>query len=167
MEWKRFAEGDVKVAFKRVILWYGVMLLVGLTLAWFLDVKISPEVVIAGALFFYVDIFGIDGGAVYGLAKIVGGRASYERHVAFISWWKLPVLVLQTIGLLIYMRHSWGVLVYYAFVAAELVMFWITLREIHKLPAWRAALILALITAIMVPFFLTDTAIRELTNTLV
>jgi len=166
MEWGKFAEGGVKTAFKRVIIWYGVMLIVGLTLAWLLGMHVDPKILVAGALFFYVDIFGIDGGAVYGLAKILGGRASYERHVGFVSWWKLPVLVLQVIGLLLGKAFAWGIFWYYAFIAAELIMFWVTFREIHRLNAWRSALLIAILLTVMIPLFLSDAAVRELTNTL-
>ncbi len=166
MEWAKFAEGGVKTAFKRVILWYGVMLVVGLTLAWILGMRINPEVLIAGALFFYIDIFGIDGGSIYALAKILGGRASYERHVGFVSWWKLPILVLQVVGLILGKAFAWGTLLYYAFIAAELGMFWVTFREIHKLSAWKSALLVAIILTVMLPLFLSDEAVRELTNTI-
>ena len=166
MEWKRFAEGGSSAAFKRVVIWYGVMLVTGLSLAWLLGIHVNPELVVAGAVFFYVDVFGLDGGAVYGLAKVLGGKASFERHVGFISWWKLPVLVLQVLGLLLATAYVWGRVWYYAFIVAELAMFWITFRHIHGLNAWRSALLLAVLLTAMFPAFLGDGAVRELTNIL-
>ncbi|MDN5358676.1 MAG: hypothetical protein PWP76_519 [Candidatus Diapherotrites archaeon] len=164
MDWDRYSEGGVRTAFRRVILWYGVMLATGLTLAWIIDIHINPAAIVAGALFFYVDIFGIDGGSVYALAKIVGGRAGFEKHVGFVSWWKPPILVLQVLGILLGVAHPAGIVMYYVFIAAELAMFWVTFRKIHRLSAWKSALLVAAILAVMIPAFLTDTAIRELTN---
>jgi len=166
MEWSRFAQGGVGAALRRVVLWYGAFLLAALSIAWLLGLSVDPRLIVIGALVFYIDVFGIDGGAVYGIAKILGGRASFERHVGFVSWWKPPILALQILGLLLGVKYAWGVYIYYLFILAELLMFWITFREIHRLNTWKSALLMAILATVMFPAFLEPGAVRGLTNIL-
>ncbi len=50
-------------------------------------------------MFFYVDLFGLDGGSIYPLFRLLGGKSDFEGYVGLLLKWKPPLLMLQVLSL--------------------------------------------------------------------
>ena len=144
---------------KHVIL--GFLLLIGLALPIYVVMGGLPSniwIVALGVLvFMYIDVTGIDGGAVYALARLIGSNADYDDHVSYIALWKPYVFALQAIGIVVAATNAfWGLTMYYTFIAVELVYFGATFRLVHRFDWKRTAIMLLAIILVMVPTFLTS-----------
>ncbi len=77
-------------------------------------------------IFFYIDIFGLDGGCIYVFARIFGGSATFEEHVSFLSIWKPPLLIVQILSLTNFVLLQ-------ALAVIEAALFYLTFRKVHNL----------------------------------
>ncbi len=140
---------------------FGFLLLIGLALPIYVVMGGLPSniwIVALGVLvFMYIDVTGIDGGAVYALARLIGSNADYDDHVSYVARWKPYVFALQAIGIVVAAINAfWGITMYYTFIAVELVYFGATFRLVHRFDWKRTAIMLLAIILVMVPTFLTS-----------
>ncbi len=145
---------------KHVIL--GFLLLVGLAMPIYLTRGSIPSniwIVALGVLvFMFIDVTGIDGGAVYALTRLLGSHADYDDHVSYVARWKPYVFALQALGIVVAtINVSWGLAIYYAFIIVELVYFGATFRLVHRFDWVKTAAMLLIIFAVMAPTFLAAT----------
>ncbi len=141
---------------------FGFLLLIGLaTPAYIANGGIPTNVWIAALgvlVFMFIDVTGIDGGAVYALARIIGSNADYDDHVSYIARWKPYIFALQASGIVVAtVSMFWGLVIYYTFIAVELIYFGATFRLVHRFDWGRTAIMLLAILAVMIPAFLTPT----------
>gem|GEM_PF-4556220 len=109
-------------------------------------------------VFMFIDVTGIDGGAVYALTRLLGSNADYDDHVSYVARWKPYVFALQAMGIVVATIHPLlGLAIYYTFIAVELIYFGATFRLVHRLDWKRTAAMLLVILAVMMPTFLTAT----------
>jgi len=147
----RHTRRNVRSIVTNIILWYLITLVSVLLIAAKLNFTMSISLAVFGVLFFYVDIFGLDGGSVYGLAKLFGGKGRFSDHVSLVSYWKLPILFLQLVSLFLYRRYLWGLILFYLFIFAELICFYYTMRIVHKLDTIRSLLVVMVILIVLLP----------------
>ncbi|NPA76788.1 MAG: hypothetical protein GXN93_03480 [Candidatus Diapherotrites archaeon] len=120
---------------------------------------------LAVLLFMYVDVLGLDGGAVYGLARLLGSQADYDDHVSYIARWKPYVFAVQALGIVMFAYSiSAGIYLYYAFIGVELCYFWVTLRRVHRLDTAKTLLIIGAIIAVMAPAFLSSQSLTTMSE---
>jgi len=161
-EVRRISYADVV---KHVVL--GFLLLIVLALpAYAVRGAIPPNIWIVGLgvlIFMFIDVTGLDGGAVYALARLLGSEANYDDHVSFVARWKPYVFALQATGIVIAtLNATWGLAVYYTFIAVELIYFGATFRLVHGFSWGKTVAMLLIILAVMAPTFLTPSDITAM-----
>ncbi|MCD6402807.1 MAG: hypothetical protein J7K98_00585 [Candidatus Aenigmarchaeota archaeon] len=121
-----------------------------LILAKGLDVGTVLATGFLGILFFYVDIVGLDGGAVYGLAKVFGGKGRFEEHVSTISSWKLPLLVFQLTSLILANSYSIFFFVFVSLLVVEAFLFILTIKVIHRIEWKKSCLTIGIVFSVLI-----------------
>lgn len=160
---KKHDKKSFKGIFIDVVIWYLITLFFSLGLDAIFGFSLNLSIVVYAFLFFYIDIFGLDGGSVYGLAKIFGSRAKFDNHISLISFWKLPLLFLQVISILLYRKYFLGLVLFYFLILVEIAFFYFTMRILHKLDVIRS-LAISVIVLIVLILFITPSEIRAFIN---
>jgi hypothetical protein len=114
-----------------------------------LGTKITSLAVLVAIIFYFTDIYLVDGAVVWYLARIFGSKKGYGKHTGFVGCWKPPVLTLQIFAVILAMKGLTSTALYYATLLLELAMFYITFTKVHKLSAKRATAIVIIIAVAM------------------